>query len=165
MQNKIILYLFIFSVLFTIFIYVNDKKILDSLQEDLSSLEENREKLLLENEALAEENNQLRYFSLKENDDAISYFENQGIQADSISAKIEEKLIDSNSATRDNEFVPYDGMDGQMRINKIKVLNHKWVIADFTDGTYWGEVFLSYEVDENGEISFIREKSFLYPQN
>ena len=45
MRNKILLYLFIFSVLFTIFIYVNDKKILDSLEEDLAQQEQLIEEL------------------------------------------------------------------------------------------------------------------------
>ncbi|MDR9456156.1 MAG: hypothetical protein RI572_01995 [Salegentibacter sp.] len=165
MRNKILLYLFIFSVLFTIFIYVNDKRILDSLQEDKANRELKIQELETENEILKSENDNLRYFSLKENDDAITYFENMGVNSDEVIAKIEDELISRNLAEKDNELVPYDGMEGLMRINKINVLNHKWIIADFTDGTYWGEVFFSYEVDEEGQINFTREKSFLYPLN
>lgn len=165
MRNKILMYLFIFSVLFAIFIYVNDKRILDSLQEDLANREVAIERLEAENRDLATENDQLRYFSLKENDDAISYFESMGIDSDEVIAKIEDELISRNLADGDNELVPYDGMEGTMRFNKINVLNHKWIIADFTDGTYWGEVFFSYEVGEDGQITFTREKSFLYPLN
>ncbi|WP_372917033.1 hypothetical protein [Salegentibacter sp.] len=165
MRNKILLYLFIFSALFAIFIYVNDKRILDSLQEDLANREVAIERLEAENRDLATENDQLRYFSLKENDDAISYFESMGVDSDEVIAKIEDELISKNLADGDNELVPYDGMEGNMRFNKINVLNHKWIIADFTDGTYWGEVFFSYEVGEDGQITFTREKSFLYPLN
>lgn len=165
MKNKILLYLFIFSVLFTIFIYVNDKRILDSLQEDLANRESTIEKLEAENRKMATENDQLRYFSLKENEDAISYFEEMGINSEEVIAKIEDELISRNLADVDNELVPYDGMEGTMRFNKINVLNHKWIIADFTDGTYWGEVFFTYEVEEDGQVNFTREKSFLYPLN
>ncbi|HSP12296.1 MAG TPA: hypothetical protein VLO29_07195 [Salegentibacter sp.] len=165
MRNKILMYLFIFSVLFAIFIYVNDKRILDSLQEDLANREVAIERLEAENRNLATENDQLRYFSLKENDDAISYFENMGVDSDEVIAKIEDELIGRNLSDEDNELVPYDGMEGSMRFNKINVLNHKWIIADFTDGTYWGEVFFSYEVGEDGQMTFTREKSFLYPLN
>ncbi|WP_081211641.1 hypothetical protein [Salegentibacter sediminis] len=165
MRNKILLYLFIFSVLFTIFIYVNDKRILDSLEEDQAKRELIIEELETENEMLKAENAKLRYFSLKENEDAITYFENMGINPNEVIAKIEDELISRNLADADNELVPYDGMEGEMRINKINVLNHKWIIADFTDGTYWGEVFFSYEVDKDGQITFNREKSFLYPLN
>lgn len=165
MRHKIVLYLFIFTVLFTIFIYVNDKRILDSLQEDLQKREILAEELKARNEALSEENDRLRYFSLLENDDAIGYFENKGFDAELVTGKIEEALIGSNASGNDNEFVPFAGMEGPMQINKIKILNHKWIIADFTDGTYWGEVFFSYEVDEEGKLSLTPEKSFLYPKN
>lgn len=165
MRHKIVLYLLIFTVLFTVFIYVNDKRILDSLQEDLEKKEITAEELRIKNETLSEENDRLRYFSLLENDDAIGYFDNMGIDVDSVITNIEEELIGSNASGSDNRFVPFDGMDGPMQINKIKILNHKWVIADFTDGTYWGEVFFSYDIDEDGNLSLTPEKSFLYPKN
>lgn len=167
MRNKIVLYLLIFTVLFTIFIYVNDKRILDSLQADLEKRETTTEELQKENEALSEENGRLRYFSLLENDDAIGYFETKGIDSDSVIAKIEEELISGNASGTDNKFVPFDGMEGAMQINKIQVLNHKWIIADFTDGTYWGEVFFTYEIEdaENLNLSLTSEKSFLYPKD
>ena len=159
------MYLFIFTLLFSIFIYVNDKKILDSKQEKIESLENQ----LLEAEA-GEENIEVAsveedYFSLKNNEEAISYFENKGIDTQDLLLKIEDAIISQNKVGEDNPLVPLDGMEGDMRINKIKVLNHKWIIADFTDGAYWGEVFLTYEVAENGEISFQPETSFLYPSS
>ena len=48
-------------------------------------------------------------------------------------------------------------------INKIKVLNHKWVVADFSDGTYWGEIFLTYKIKKGGKVSFELKEHFLYP--
>ena len=162
MRNKILMYLFIFSLLFTIFIYVNDKRILDSKQERIERLDNK----LLEIEGdfnsidVVESED---YFSLENNEDAITYFENKDFDSQDLILKIEDAIISKNSAEEDNPLVPLAGMEGFMRINKIKVLNHKWIIADFTDGTYWGEVFLSYEVSEDGEISFFPEKSFLYP--
>ena len=157
------MYLFIFTLLFTIFIYVNDKRILDSRDEKIESLENQ-----LAEAELAQDNSMDAvvsedYFNLKNNEDAITYFENKNIDPEDLILKIEDAIISKNSAEEDNPLVPQAGMEGNMRINKIKVLNHKWVIADFTDGTYWGEVFLSYEVGENGELKFYPEKSFLYP--
>ncbi|MGY5849523.1 hypothetical protein [Salegentibacter sp. F14] len=165
MRNKILLYLFIFSVLFTIFIYVNDKRILDSLEQDRAKRELIIEELETENDLLRAENDKLRYFSLKENEDAITYFDNMGVNSEDVIAKIEDRLIGGNHSVDDNKLVPYEGMEGPMRFNKINVLNHKWIIADFTDGTYWGEVFFSYDVDEEGKVNLTREKSFLYPLN
>lgn len=163
MGNKILMYLFIFSLLFTIFIYVNDKRILDSKQEKIESLEDKLAEVetdaQISNDSVENED----YFSLKNNEDAITYFEEKGIDPEDLILKIEDAIISKNKAGEDNPIVPMDGMEGNMRINKVKVLNHKWVIADFTDGTYWGEVFLSYEVAKNGEIKFFTEKSFIYP--
>ncbi len=165
MRNKILMYLFIFSVLFTLFIYVNDKRILDSKQEKIERLED----LLadMEEDPDVDTSSEISevedYFNLQNNEDAITYFENKGIDTQDLILKIEDAIISKNSAEEDNPLVPQAGMEGNMRINKIKVLNHKWIIADFTDGTYWGEVFLSYEVAEDGEIKFYPEKSFLYP--
>lgn len=78
-------------------------------------------------------------------------------------SKVEDEIISRNKANEDNKLVPFEGMEGVMRINKVKVLNHKWIIADFTDGKYWGELLISYEMDENNNLQLITEKSFLYP--
>ena len=163
MRKNILLYLFIFSLLFTIFIYVNDKKILDSRDADIQNLQAQVELLEMETDSLAELNENARYFSLLENEDAMTYFENKGIEAAIVSETVENELISQNKVDADNSYVPFDGMEGDMHINKVKILNHKWVIADFTDGTYWGEVFFSYYIDEEGELELIAEKSFLYP--
>ncbi len=167
MRNKILLYLFIFSALFCIFIYVNDKKILDSLEEDLAQKEQLIEELEKENTKLLENNKNedvVAYFSLENNEEGLSYFESKGIKPEEVLKAIDNALIDANSA-KGNNMVPYDGIDGPMRINRIKVLNHKWIIADFTDGTYWGEMLLTYEVYQDGPMELTVEKSFLYPVN
>lgn len=164
MGNKILMYLFIFTLLFCIFIYVNDKRILDSKQERIENLQEKLEQVEADAENSMNSTNSEDYFSLKNNEDAITYFENKGIDYDNLILRIEDAIISKNKAGEDNPLIPVDGMEGDMRINKIKVLNHKWVIADFTDGTYWGEVFLSYDVTKDGDIQFFTEKSFIYPQ-
>ncbi|TRO66609.1 hypothetical protein [Christiangramia sabulilitoris] len=165
MRNKILMYLFIFTLLFTIFIYVNDKRILDSKQERIDSLENKLQEAETELNVSDEVATAEDYFSLQNNEDAISYFDKRNIDATDLILRIEDAIISKNSSDSDNPLVPQAGMEGKMRINKIKVLNHKWVIADFTDGTYWGEVFLTYEVSEDDGIKFYPEKSFLYPLN
>lgn len=163
MRKNFLLYLFIFSLLFTIFIYVNDKKILDARDAEIQKLKAEVERLELENESAAALNQNESYFSLMDNEDAMTYFENKGIEAKDVREAIENELMSQNKVNEDNSYVPFDGMEGNMHINKIKVLNHKWVVADFTDGTYWGEVFFTYFIDENGKPELIVEKSFIYP--
>lgn len=164
MRSKILMYLFIFSLLFCIFIYVNDKRILDSKQAQIESLQNQLDESKAELPEEAQNTVSEDYFNLENNEDAITYFQNKDIEVSNLLLEIEDAIISKNSATEDNPLVPQAGMEGNMRINKIKVLNHKWVIADFTDGTYWGEVFMSYEVSDAGEITFFPEKSFLYPK-
>jgi len=163
MRNKILMYLFIFAMLFCIFIYVNDKRILDAKQEKIEQLEDKLSKLETGSN-LNENSTSNDYFSLENNEDAITYFQNNGIETNGLLQKIEDTIISNNSATKDHPLVPHAGMDGNIRINKIKVLNHKWIIADFTDGSHWGEIFLSYSIDTNGTPKFETEKSFIYPQ-
>ncbi|MDT0685592.1 hypothetical protein [Autumnicola psychrophila] len=163
MRSKILMYLFIFTLLFTIFIYVNDKKILDARDESIAGLENQIAEVQGELDSLKMSGTETDYFSIDRNEDAFNYFEERGISPEDVKLKIQDKLISGNSASQDNPFVPFAGMEGNMRINKIKIVNHKWVLADFTDGTYWGEVFFSYSVEEDGEVSLVPEKSFLYP--
>lgn len=165
MRSKIFLYLFIFTLMFTIFIYVNDKKILDSRDADITRLENRLEQEQEKNLNLAGENKDLLYFSLENNEEAISYFEDRGIDPEALIDLIENEIIGRNKADEDNELVPYAGMDGAMRINKVKILNHKWIIADFTDGTYWGELFIIYDIDKENNLVLNTEKAFLYPVN
>jgi len=151
--------------LFTIFIYVNDKKILDAKEDKIENLKDRLAEVENEKDKLISENLNLNYFSLAENEEAISYFERSGIDSKELALAIEDEIIGRNRAAEDNDLVPFEGMEGVMRINKVKILNHKWIIADFTDGTYWGELLISYQLDDNKNLSLITEKSFLYPQD
>jgi hypothetical protein len=55
-----------------------------------------------------------------------------------------EKLLDFNSNPKGNPYVGQDKIgENKFIINKVKILNHRWIIADFSDGNIWGEVFLN----------------------
>jgi hypothetical protein len=49
-------------------------------------------------------------------------------------------------------------------VNKIKVLNHRWLIADYSNGVLWGEVLLKYFVNDDETISFEIMDSYIYPK-
>jgi len=164
MKNKILLYLFIFAALFTIFIYVNDKKILDDQTERIVSLQKQLDDLKAEEENTKTTGSEEFYdFSLQRNEPAITYFENSGFEASEIERKVQDVLIDMNKSSEDNKMVPFGGMNGPMRINKVKLLNHKWLIANFTDGKHWGEILLNYYITDDGNVEFEPLNSFLYP--
>ena len=165
MKNKILLYLFIFAALFAIFIYVNDKKILDDQTNRIVSLQQRLEKLKAEEDINSVTSEEFYDFSLKRNEPAITYFENSGFEAAVIEQKVQDVLIDMNKGSEDNDMIPFEGMNGPMRINKVKLLNHKWLIANFTDGKHWGEILLKYYIKDDGSVEFEPLNAFLYPQD
>ncbi|HET8754331.1 MAG TPA: hypothetical protein VFM59_08210 [Salinimicrobium sp.] len=165
MRKSLFLYLFVFAALLAIFQYVNARRMLESKNEDIEALENELASTQQQNDSLASENSSLNYFTLDSNEEAISYFEEQGLDAAEVANQIENQIISQNKADADNPLVPYEGMEGKMRVNKIKILNHKWILADFTDGTYWGEMFISYYIDENNNLILETENSFLYPRD
>lgn len=165
MKSKIFLYLFIFALLFILFQFMNGKKAKESYDTKIENLKTKittNKKVI---DSLIDTNLDLTYFMLESNEDAISYFEDKGYDSKKLSLTISDQIISQNKAGSDNPIVPFSGIEGNMAINKIRLLNHKWIIADFTDGVFWGELFIAYDVKENGVVDFEVVKSFLYPRN
>ncbi len=68
---------------------------------------------------------------------------------------LKNKLLQTNQKQKgDNPLVPFAGMAGVMRFDDAKVLNHRWMIAHFTDGTYQGEAIIRYDIDNKGRVRF-----------
>jgi hypothetical protein len=107
------------------------------------------------------------YFALENNQNAQDYL-NSGYGIKNISYEqliplVKEKLMDLNENPKGNPYTGQDQIGAQkFIINKAKVLNHRWVIADFSDGEYWGEVLLKYFVNEDESITFEIVQSVLY---
>lgn len=165
MKNKIFLYLFIFACLFILFQFMNAKKAKESYDKKIDNLKAKIVAKETEVDSLINQNMDLTYFMLESDDEAASYFQDMGYDPKKLSLTISDQLISQNKPGKDNPIIPFVGMAGNMNINKVRLLNHKWIIADFTDGTYWGGLFITYEVKENGIIDFEVEKSFLYPKD
>ena len=49
-------------------------------------------------------------------------------------------------------------------INKIRILNEKWVICEFTDGKVWGDLLLQYHIDGNQNPVFIPLDEVIHPK-
>ncbi|WP_459209575.1 hypothetical protein [Aquimarina rhabdastrellae] len=165
MKGKIFMYLFVFALLYILFQFMNAKKASEVYDKKITSLEEKVETHKKEIDSLISANLDLTYFSLDSNEDAAAYFEDQGYEAIKLANTISDQILSYNKAGEDNAIVPFVGMEGKMHINKVRLLNHKWIIADFTDGTYWGELFIVYDVKKDGTVDFEVVKSFLYPKN
>ena len=103
------------------------------------------------------------YFSLDTNEEALVYFDDLDFPV--TSSLLKDAIYDINLLGEDKSLVPYAQMGGKFLVNKIKVLNHKWIIADFSDGTFWGELLIKYQVAADGVFTFTVVEHFLYPTN
>lgn len=166
MKSKLFMYLFIFSALLIIFQYVNSKNIIDKYENDINSFKTEiaeQEKTI---EELEEQNFELNYFNIERNDNALDYFVAQGYNTEQLINAIKEGLYNMNDYEGDDHpIVPFVSMtDSKLLINKVRILNHRWIVANFTDGEYWGEIFITYEIDENNDLKYKLVEYFMYPK-
>ena len=163
MQSKIYLYLFIFSALIALYLAVSSNNEQKSLSAKIDRLEkesvELKDSLQLTQLAVLD----MQYFSLQNNDDALAYYDH--LELEDPNRYISDKLLETNERRGDNPLVPYEGMENSFKINKIKLLNHKWLIADFSDGKYWGELMIKYELKDNLSVDFTLMDHLLYSRN
>jgi len=158
------MYLFIFAVLLVLFQYVNSKNVLDKYETDIRSIKEENANLKDSILVLEDKILDLSYFSLDRNEDALSYFENKGFNVSELIPFIKDELYTLNEHKGEHPLIPYASSEGRkLMINNIKLLNHKWIITDFSDGEFWGELFLTYEITDQKELKFRLSESFLYP--
>ncbi|WP_299362390.1 hydrolase [Winogradskyella sp.] len=166
MKSRVFMYLFIFSTLLIIFQYVNSKNIIDKYEKDIRAFKtkiETQEKTITD---LEDQNFELNYFNIDRNDNALDYFIVQGYDADELIKAITEGLYNMNDYEgEDHPIVPFVSMtDSKLLINKIRIVNHRWILANFTDGEHWGEIFVTYEIDENNDLKYKLVEYFMYPK-
>ncbi|MBN4047120.1 hydrolase, partial [bacterium AH-315-P13] len=152
-------------LLLAVFLYVNSKSILDKYEVDIANFKEKISVYEDSKMVLEDKNLDLLYFNLENDDYGLSYFEDDGYDTSELIPFIKDELYKLNVYEGDDHpIVPYASMtDGKILINKVKLLNHKWIIADFTDGEYWGQLFLTYEIVNKKELKFKLVEFFMYP--
>jgi len=163
MKNKIFLYLFVFAALIGLYLFVSSGNIVKEKSARIESLETDNASLQDSIKSLTLKMLEMEYFSLDSNDDAFAYYEHLNLK--NTSGYIADKLLETNESKGDNPLVPYEGMDGDFKINKIKVLNHKWIIADFSDGKYWGDLLIKYELKDDLGVDFSLLDHLLYTRS
>ena len=166
MKRAIFMYLFFFAILFVIFQYMNEKKIFGKQENKIESQRNKINKLKDQVKVITDSLESLSnvdYFSLQGNENAISYIESLGFEALEIETFVSDYIYDLNLKKGNNRLVPYEGINGDMKINKLKFLNHKWILADYTDGRYWGEMVLEYYVTKDRKIELEQISSLMYP--
>ncbi|AOW09726.1 hypothetical protein [Flavobacterium gilvum] len=164
MKKSLLLYALILSLVFNVYTYMYlSKEVTFEQEKNKKTATKLRDSLQLVTNKLSDAD----YFSLEKNENAQNYF---------VSAKSEkirnyvalvpyvtEKLMDLNANPKGN---PYTGQvqlgANKFSINKVKVLNHRWIIADYSDGEYWGEVLLKYFINDDESVSFEIIQSVIY---
>lgn len=141
---------------------MNEKSIFEDQENKINSLTEKSQNATDSIAALSDQIAELNYFTLLGNDNAMSYFENIGYEAKTVEGLVTDFIYDKNIEANGNSLIPYESLEGTMRINKIKFLNHRWIVADFSDGDLWGEVLLEYFFDDKNVLQLTRLGSILY---
>tara|TARA_R110002012_G_scaffold247215_1_gene422884 strand:- start:45 stop:545 length:501 start_codon:yes stop_codon:yes gene_type:complete len=162
MKRNLYLYLFIFASLIALILYVNGRNIQESQDRAYRTLEEKLESTQqqLNNAQAAKED--ATVFSLENNEEAYNYFESTGLDRNKIEAVLQDYLLEQNLKEGGNPLVDFIGEGRGYQINDMQVLNHKWLIANFTDNTNWGEVLIQYNFSEDNKLSMQTLKSVLY---
>ncbi|OUS00893.1 hydrolase [Flavobacteriales bacterium 33_180_T64] len=165
MKNRIFIYLFIFTLLLVIFQFVNSKNIIENYDQKLTNyMEKNTQ--LKDSILMMEDDKASNIYTFKfdTNDDAMTYWEKRGFRISEFVPFIKDELMNLNVYnTEDHPLVPYASMtDKKMLIDQIRMLNHKWIIVSFTDGTYWGEMLLTYDLENRENLKFRVVESTLY---
>jgi hypothetical protein len=142
---------------------MNSKNILDSYEAKINKQQTKIETLSDSMQRLYDKNYDLTLFKITNNGDAQNYYYETGIELDKIEDLVTDALYSTNTYEgEEHPYIPYlSTTDNKMMINQIRVVNHKWVLANFTDGKFWGELFLNYQIEGNA-VSFELKDYILY---
>ena len=109
---------------------------------------------------LTDERDEALNFSLETNELSQQYFEDLKIVNPS------QIVINALMETNIKEKNPYikSESNGRFLINKIRILNEKWVICEFSDGELWGDLLLEYHIDGNQKPIFKALDEVIHPK-
>ena len=164
MRKSLLLYAFILIALLNVFTYMFYSK---EVAFEQNRYEKTTKKLRDSLNSVTAKLNDANYFSLEKNENAQNYFDAESsekmIPYEKLIPYVTEKLLDFNDNPKGNPYVGQDQIGAnKFIVNKVKILNHRWIIADYSDGEIWGEVLLKYFVNADESVSFEVNQSLLY---
>ncbi|WP_333878501.1 hypothetical protein [Flavobacterium sp.] len=160
MRKSLFLYLFIIAVLMNLFTY---KYFSSKDESQLKALTSKNKELQTSIDDLNNKLSDANAFSLEYNDRAQNYL-NEGEISD-FTERVTQALLAYNDAPEGNKYIDQVKMGEQkFIITKVKLLNHRWIMAQYSNGKLWGEVLLKYFVNEDKSISFEVLNTYLYPE-
>ena len=159
MKKSLLLYGLVFSILINIFQIVNASNILKR-SEEVSTISKKELKKAKDSIATLLEND---IFSLANNENAQEYYFEYDLKA--LQNKVKEDLTAFNADKKGNKYVSYDQIgENPFLINNIKILNHRWIIANFSDGKVWGEVLIKYFHNADNPTEFETVETLIYQE-
>ena len=166
MKKSIVLYLFIIAVLFNVFTYMYYSKQVKFEKESYERLDKKMHDSI---DFVRNDLFDANYFSLETNQNAQDYFEDKQtgefLDYRKLIPFLKDQLISFNENPEGNPYTGFEKISQRkFIINKAKVLNHRWIIADFNDGSTWGEVLVKYFINEDKTVSFEVAETVIYPK-
>ena len=163
MKKQLLLYLFIFSLIINVFTYMyysgQEKYVNERVEKMQVKLKKAQDSLKASGAQGGDD-----IFAFEKNDNATDYFVDQGFKdTDALAVKIKEGVLELNQNANGNPLTDYEPLNGEkFLINDIKILNNRWIIANFSNGTAWGDVLIRYFVDDKGVVTYETIQNLLY---
>jgi len=163
-MKKITLYLFILAVLMNIFTYAYFSKKVAFTEKRYDHIKEKLGDSLLNVQGKWLD---LNKFTLEGNFDAQYYFEDlnsndpKGVQK--LKSQIETALLEYNKEEDGNYLTGYSNLEGKnFEIDNILILNHRWILANYSNGIYKGQAIIKYFIDKDGKVTFEKVDTYLF---
>jgi hypothetical protein len=158
-MKNVVLYALVFSLLFNVFQFVNSTKILESKDQEVVKVKNHLKTARDSVSQLANAN----YFALESDENAQEYFYNSNLDYQKVAFKVKEDLMVLNENKNGNKLVPYEPIDDKpFIVNSSKILNHRWLIAEFSNGDLWGQILVKYFVSADKFTEFETVETVLY---
>jgi hypothetical protein len=158
-MKNVVLYALVFSLLFNVFQFVNSTKILEAKDQEVVKVKNHLKTVRDSVSQLANAN----YFALESDENAQEYFYNSNLDYQKVAFKVKEDLMVLNENKNGNKLVPYEPIDDKpFIVNSSKILNHRWLIAEFSNGDLWGQILVKYFVSADKSTEFETVETVLY---
>ncbi len=164
-MKQILQYAVIFLVLTNLFTYTYYQ---NKIKKDVGTLENKLSRKSDSIQQLQLENYQLGNFTLANNQAALDYFEDKKtgtfLTSQEIESLLQNKLFELNDLSEGNPLTGYEIInDKKFIIEQFKIINHRWLVANFTDGKLQGELLLKYFINPDKSVDFERIETVILP--
>ncbi|UUV21148.1 hypothetical protein [Paenimyroides aestuarii] len=100
------------------------------------------------------------YFSIDKNENAQKQFAPQPLEV--VMSKVVQDFSALNKQEGGNPLLPIDASGKPTRVNKMSVINHKWLIIDFFGEGVVGELIIKYNYSPDTTTQFTVLDTVLY---